>query len=388
MVSAEGTLFYIVDEATAGSMLVPGRWLLVARDAFNGVLLWKKPISSWAWERRGFRAGPVQLPRLLVANGGRVYIPMGMNQAVSSLDMATGKIINTYKQTKCAEEIILNEGILLVVKGEPIAEQAGIHPNVRGRKSFTNVKSIVAIHAETGEQLWKWRESESELLMPLTLAAKGRRIFFQTGNEIMCLDLKNGKVLWSTSTVSTKKEKSKQASGNEKKKSNKAKAQKWKRKVGWSTSTLVIDDEIVLWANVGSLKALSVRDGNQIWQCPCKEGFKSPTDVFIANGLVWFGPDYNVGRNLRTGEVKKRLLDLDDLRTVGHHHRCYREKATIRYIIGGHRGMESFDLVGNNHSRNNWVRGTCQYGILPCNGLIYAPSHACGCYMEAKLYGF
>ncbi|NIP53074.1 MAG: PQQ-binding-like beta-propeller repeat protein [Phycisphaerae bacterium] len=388
VVSAKGKLFYIVDEATAGTMLVPGRWLLVARDAFNGILLWKQPISSWAWERHGFRSGPVQLPRLLVANEGRVYIPLGMNQAVSSLDMATGNIIITYEQTKCAEEIILNDGVLLTVKGKPIAEQAGIHPNMRGRKFFTNTKSIVAIKAETGDELWTWIENESELLMPLTLAAKGGRVLFQAGDEIKCMDLKNGKVLWCTPPGIQKKEASRQVSENDKKKSRKAKIKKWKRKVGWSTSTLVIDDEIVLWANAGNLKALSARDGNQIWECPCKEGFKSPTDIFIANGLVWLGPDYNVGRNLRTGEVKRRLLELDDLRTVGHHHRCYREKATNRYIIGGYRGMEFFDLVGNNHSRNNWVRGTCQYGILPSNGLVYAPSHACGCYMEAKLYGF
>ena len=108
----------------------------------------------------------------------------------------------------------------------------------------------------------------------------------------------------------------------------------------------------------------------------------------MADGLVWVGPEYNVGRNLRTGKEERRLISFSELRTAGHHHRCYREKATDRYILGGHRGIEFFDLDGDEHSRNNWIRGTCQYGILPCNGLIYAPSHACGCYMETKLYGF
>ena len=45
-------------------------------------------------------------------------------------------------------------------------------------------------------------------------------------------------------------------------------------------------------------------------------------------------------------------------------------------------------MVADNHSRNNWIRGVCQYGILPCNGLLYAPPHERCCYMEAKLYGF
>jgi len=397
VVSAQGRLFYIVDEATAGSMLVPGRWFLVARDAFNGVMLWKKPISSWAWELHGFRAGPVQLPRLLVASNDRVYAPLGLNEAVSALDAATGNIITTYKQTKGAEEIILNEGVLLVVKGQPIAEQAAIHPEWHQKKSFTNIKSIVAVNAKTAEELWTWQEQGAEVLMPLSLAAKDQRVFFQAGSDILCLSLHSGKLLWSSAHIPSDKDAPKHVEetshpanrdDRKKNKSGKAKVLRWKRKVGWSTATIVVHDQIVFWADGEDLKALSVKDGTQLWHCPCKAGFRSPVDILVTDGLVWVGPDYNIGRDLQTGNIKRHLLELDDLRTVGHHHRCYREKATPRYIIGGYRGMEFFDLVGDNHSRNNWVRGTCQYGILPCNGLVYAPPHACGCFMEAKLYGF
>lgn len=377
VVSARGRLFYIVDEATSGSMLVPGKWSLTARDAFNGILLWKRPISIWAWEQQRFRTGPVQLPRLLVAVNDRVYMPLGINEPVSALDAATGKVITTYEQTKGTEEIILNEGVLLIVKSKPIAEQAAIHPKWQGNKSSANVKSIVAININTNEELWTWQERDSARLMPLTLTAKNERVFFQTDSEVSCLDLRTGQPLWNTTPMPSKITKSR-----------KGKAAALKRKVGWSTATLVVHDEIVLWANERNLTALSVIDGSQLWQCPCQAGFKSSVDVFVTSGLVWVGPDYNVGRDLMSGEVKRRLLELDDLRTAGHHHRCYREKATSGYIIGGYRGMEFFDLVGNDHSRNNWVRGTCQYGILPCNGLVYAPSHACGCLMEAKLYGF
>jgi outer membrane protein assembly factor BamB len=377
VVSAQGRLFYIVDEATSGSMLVPGQWSLTARDAFNGILLWERPISSWAWELQRFRSGPVQLPRLLIAVNDRVYMPLGMNEPVSQLDAATGKVITTYEQTKGSEEIILNDGVLLIVRGKPIAEQAAIHPQWQAKKSSANVKLIVAIDINTNEELWTWQERDSARLMPLTLAAKNKRVFFQTDNKVSCLELKTGKPLWYTTLSLPRKRKSK-----------KGKASALRRKVGWSTATLVVHDEIVLWADEGILRALSVIDGSQLWQCPCKTGFKSPVDVFVTDGLVWFGPDYNVGRDLMSSQVKQRLLELDDLRTTGHHHRCYREKATSRYIIGGYRGMEFFDVVGNNHSRNNWVRGACQYGILPCNGLVYAPSHACGCFMEAKLYGF
>ncbi len=305
VVSAKGRLFYIVDEATSGSMLVPGKWSLTARDAFNGILLWKQPISSWAWEQQRFRAGPVQLPRLLVAVNDRIYMPLGMNEPVSQLDAATGKVITTYEQTKGAEEIILNEGVLLIVKGKPIAEQAAIHPQWQGNKSSANVKSIVAININTNEELWTWQERDSARLMPLTLTAKNQRVFFQTDNKVSCLDLKTGKPLWKTAPLPLKI-----------RKSRKGKATTLRRKVGWSTATLVVHDEIVLWANERNLTALSVMDGSQLWQCPCREGFKSPVDVFVTDELVWVGPDYNVGRDLMSGQVKRRLLELDDFRTA------------------------------------------------------------------------
>jgi SAM-dependent methyltransferase len=42
-VSASGRLFAIVDEGPISSIALPPQWTLVARDAFNGLLLWKKP---------------------------------------------------------------------------------------------------------------------------------------------------------------------------------------------------------------------------------------------------------------------------------------------------------------------------------------------------------
>ena len=50
-VSANGRLFYIVDKAPAsmhGS--APDKWVLVARDGFNGLLLWQRPIAKWGWQ--------------------------------------------------------------------------------------------------------------------------------------------------------------------------------------------------------------------------------------------------------------------------------------------------------------------------------------------------
>ena len=377
VVSTDGRIFYIMDEGTAGSMNVPARWFLVARDAFNGVFLWRRPISSWAWYRRGFRSGPVQLPRTLVAKGNRVYAPLGLEAPMTALDAATGGTVMTYDGTERTEEVLLHEGVLLVVTGSPRAEQAERPVRRRRRKGekkpktppFDNEKAILAIRADTGEALWKWSEGEVGNLMPLTLAAAGKRVFFQDGKDVLCLNLDTGAQVWRSAPAQAGKGKR-------------------PRGPGWSVATLVVQGEVVLWADGGRLSALSAETGKQLWECKSSPGFKSPVDVFVAGGLVWTGPQFSAGRDLHTGEIKKSNTTVGDLWTAGHHHRCYREKATERYIMTGKRGIEFLDLVSSNHSRNNWIRGVCQYGVMPCNGLVYAPSHACGCYMEAKLYGF
>ena len=60
----------------------------------------------------------------------------------------------------------------------------------------------------------------------------------------------------------------------------------------------------------------------------------------------------------------------------------------MNYVISGKRGIELLDIDGDDHSRSNWIRGTCQYGIMPANGLLYAPPHSCGCFPEVLVRGF
>jgi hypothetical protein len=50
-------------------------------------------------------------------------------------------------------------------------------------------------------------------------------------------------------------------------------------------------------------------------------------------------------------------------------------------------GIEFVDTTTEHWDINHWVRGGCLYGVMPCNGLTYAPPHNCACYPEAKLYG-
>lgn len=378
VVTAGGRLFTIVDESTAADMTVPPKWMLVARDAFSGVRLWSRPLESWANTGVRFRSGPAQVTRLLVTDGERVYAPLGLNKPITAIDAATGETIATYQATEAAEEIVLTGKVLLAMTGDPVAEHAAGVAKARGVK-MPNKKSVVAIDVETGQTAWTWTDPEAAP-MPETLAADGERAYLQSGGSAVCLDLATGDVRWRCGEPKGEKPRGARS--------------------GFGRHVLVVSDGVVLCNLAGELTAIDAMTGKKLWKATGGNGFHAPMDVFVIDGVVWTGihpqdsvspppvNDFSEGRDLRTGKVLSTNTDMVDLQTAGHHHRCYREKATTRFILGGKRGIELMDLTGENHSRNNWVRGTCQYGILPANGMLYIPPHSCGCYMESKLSGF
>jgi hypothetical protein len=70
------------------------------------------------------------------------------------------------------------------------------------------------------------------------------------------------------------------------------------------------------------------------------------------------------------------------------HHRCHQSKATDNYLLLSKEGIEFLDLKTRHWKINHWIRGECLYGIMPANGLVYAPMHSCACSADMKLNGF
>ena len=152
-----------------------------------------------------------------------------------------------------------------------------------------------------------------------------------------------------------------------------------------------------------TVEARESQTGQLLWQrqVPPSSGGESP-DLFVANGIVWRGMvpvDENlspigksedamaVGIDLRTGDERQQIV-VHQLRSPEHHHRCYRNKATERFIISGMEGAEFMDLQGDDHGQHNWLRGACKLGVMPCNGLLYVPPDQCFCQPGAKILGF
>ncbi|NQT86264.1 PQQ-binding-like beta-propeller repeat protein, partial [bacterium] len=397
MVSSGGRLFYIVDEAPASmSGAVPDQWALVARDAFNGLELWRIPLADWGWKSWATRSTvrftiPTHMPRRLVAVGDRVYVTLGFNAPLTELDAATGEVLRTFEGTDFTDEILFIDDTLVVAVNQG-RQQPG--PKEKDAKAPEPVRKwVAAVDAKSGRTRWKTgdfiglrsKTGSMERISHLSMAADKGQVFFVDGNEIISLSLADGRERWRISRPEAPEHK-----------------MRYNIRISDMCSPMVHDgmvyfvqlnpDRTIDWREVrGKLHAFSAGTGKEVWSRECSSwGWAHPADVFAMNGLVWvsgFKEDFYLGLDPKTGEVRRKVSNLKAFDNA-HHHRCYRNKATVNYLVTSFRGLEFIDLKSKETDRNHWVRGICRLGVLPCNGMVYASPHPCDCYITSKLKGF
>jgi len=387
MVAAGGRVFYVIDEGPRAEVQLPPQWALVARDGFSGVALWKRRIHPWHIQLWPLKSGPAQLPRRLVAVGDTVYVTLGLGAPLAALEAATGKPIRTYAGTEGTEEVLYSDGVLfLLINKQPTARPwstKSTYTSYGELQSEPNTwawggmqRRLAAVQAGTGKLLWQ----AISPVAPMTLTADANRVYFHDGTRVVALNRDNGQRLWASAPI--------------------ARAPQIRC---WFAPTLVVQDDVLVFAGGekivrhrggrDTMTALSAKTGEVLWSADHPpSGYDSPEDVFIIDGIVWTAPTTNkkdtgtfTGRDLHTGEVKRTFRADDGIHMP--HHRCHRAKATDRYILASRTGIEYVDLKAEHWNRNDWVRGACLYGVVPANGLTYAPPHSCACYIVAKLNG-
>jgi len=372
-VAAGGRLFYIFDEGLVGitDERLPDRWSIVCRDAFNGCLLWRREMADWGWRAwarsklegkdwttiRALRTNvPAENQRRVVADERHVYVTLSHRAPMSIVDAATGDVRFTIKETEPTAEILVSNGVAVA------------HVRKEGDKPQS---SLVAVSGDTGSVLWE--KNTGGMIRPLATAIDAGRVVYQVGQDLVCLDLKTGDETWRV------------------------------RPKTRNGKNLVAANDVVLILGGGSLDSYNGPDGKLLWsrKVPPRSGFES-SDLFVVGDTVWPGMipvdeqlkargksdrALALGFDIRTGEERKRVA-VGNFRSPEHHHRCYRNKATSRFIISGMEGAEFLDLDGDSHSQNNWLRGACKEGIMPCYGLLYVPADQCFCQPGGKLLGY
>ena len=379
VLSSRGKLISLIDQTDTSDMKVPSQWAVVARDAFSGVLLWTRPIRLKSHTEQKAKRGLEEVWRQMVVDENRVYVAPAPNEPLNALNIGTGRTVQSYEGTNGFSEIIkygkqyesLLKNFLFLVMPE---------------------HEILAVWVPSGKHVWRWTAGDDGEIIRLTMAADDGKVFVKTDKSVVCLSAFNGKLLWRRELAQSQK----------------------KIKLYFPREKLIVKDGVVLVSYAGKdpvslnkdvqeflgshprvreydgkLAALSAEDGSILWRSAYHPGLEgTPGEIYVSEGVVWLGPEFAQPRDLHTGQIKQTRKIIERLWTDGHHYRCYPGKATSRYIITAKRGIEMIDMHGENHSRNNWARGTCRVGVTPCNGLIYAPPHSCGCYIEAKIFGF
>ncbi len=412
LVSANGRIFGIFDRGLYESPQLPPDWNLVARDAFNGALLWKRPIEKWHSALWPLKSGPASLPRRLVAHGDAVYATLGIEAPVTAVDAASGRTLREYVGSEGAEEIVLQGNVLLVLvsrtredldadlevdpeEGESRDHRTTYSPTMRrlwaGVRSprWTHAdRALLAFDAASGRRLWK----VEGMVVPLTLAADSRNVYYHDNRKVVARRLADGQPQWTSPPVPV-----------------------WQGLHGqglqaWFAPSLVVYDGVVVVAggekmhmsyfgwgskDIGedTMTAFSAETGEKLWTADHPySGYNSPQDLLVARDQVWAGRTgkgdvlgFYAGHHLRTGQMESHFPPT--LKTYWFHHRCYRAKATENYILSSRTGIEFIDLRTGEWTIHHWVRGACLYGIMPANGLVYAPPHPCACYSEALLKG-
>lgn len=378
LVSEKGRLFYIMDEGSRISIQMPPRWELVARDAFNGVILWKRDIADWHTHLYPLKSGPTQLARRLVAVDEAVFTTLGIKAPVSMIDAASGETIRVFEDSDGAEELIVADGIcyLMAIKETtelekylPEDARVGDQGKVAARYKWDELpRAVMAFDTKTGKQLW----AKVSQVSPLTIASDGEQFFYHDGAKVIALNGRTGEELWTGGEVDRREQMT----------------------TNFGPKLVVEQGQVYFAGGDRKMHVYDAKTGVEAWSAPhARGGYQSPEDLLIMKNLVWSAPltagnDSGVftGRDLKTGDVVKEFAP--DVETYWFHHRCYIAKATDNFIMPSRTGIEFVDPDTESWDINHWVRGGCLYGVMPANGLTYAPPHNCACYPEAKLSGF
>ncbi|MHC4557721.1 MAG: outer membrane protein assembly factor BamB family protein [Planctomycetota bacterium] len=409
MVSSGGRLFTIEDTETAENPLLPAKWKLVARNAFNGIELWTRDYPQWESLTVYIKNYHAQMQRRLIAIGDTVYCTPGLNTPLTALDAATGKALREYKGTEGTQEFVYHDGKLYAMVGDRMhffsyrgaqaAEKkknknqkkeaakpveivsdyafkgdgfplSAYNPLTRNAVNPTSV--IVALDANSGLELW--RSDKIDRYTGCTMALKGDKLVYQSAHGVFCLDALSGKKKWSVE-------------------------KKIPYGVGNMPNSLVLSDTAVYCEEGKNIHAYSLIDGSDYWgkSIKARKGYQASTDLLIAADALWMCGSCNnakgivinkpTGYNLKTGD-EIRMIDQILSKPMGHD-RCFRNFITERFFINSKTGgPDCMDLMSGAEYPAPFMRATCSMGHLLCNGLIYCGPYACQCHLPVGLHNF
>jgi outer membrane protein assembly factor BamB len=327
MVTSGGRNFYVYETA------------IVARDSYNGRLLWTREVRGYSYKETGAkvtgtskdagRAGNRVTKARPAASPDRLYTVDG--DRLVALDTATGERAADFGTTQGPRDILLDGGRLILL------DQAGVR----------------AWNAGTRSPLW-----ESPLQARRIVAGDGS-VFGLSGASVVALDAATGKERW------------------------RAEDPKMGEAIACTSHGGFLAVERATWKDDGTgcgVQVFSGKDGRPLWSrdyVPDMTHYQEARSFFIG-GLLWLQMKGNhiVAFDPATGrEVKKWS-------SRGKH--CSAPVASVRYFIAAE--CEFTDLETGRQERARMFRAACRNPFVPANGLLNTYPVQCECFPMLRGY--
>ena len=393
LVTARGRLITIEDKSTPENPFLPGRFSLVARDAFNGTVMWEYPFESWEPVTRYIKDISVQMQRRVVAVDDTVYSMTALDSPVTLFDAATGDVIRTLDATNGSQEFGVHQGVVFAVVGDPMNSKVydivkafggkglttgGTDPNAPfdgtgfpagyAREARTKLEpkcKIVAVDGATGKV--KWESEEISKYVGASLAMQDDVAVYLSNAGVRCLDVETGKEHWFTPADAPIPP---------------------ALMINSRADTLVIRGKYVFATRGGMVTSYTLRDGHKRWTTKSPNVYEKTPDFYVVHGVPWTGGSgFPTSHDPETGEPTKTYKQVMT-KPMGHD-RCYRNFITERFYINSKTGGADFvDLATGLEFPNHWTRGTCGMGVIPANGMLYTPPFSCQCSMGSMVPNF
>ena len=310
-----------------------GRWL-VARDAYNGLPLWRRAYDGTA--------------NTLVVDSQHLYTMLGGQIAVIADD--TGKVTANYGK---------------------VVDPLGAHFLFQnGQLVIYSSKGIQDFDTHSGKQGWSAPlPAKSQVLIE-----NGTVVLFDAqGKTLTGLSLASGKEAWKSDCSTWLKGKDRMLFGRD--------------------GLLAFDAE---GGGVGGtnryVSAASAKDGKALWtyayEVP-RGDTASRRTVLYADGLVWVQKWMVVGTNTQqwvgldpTTGKSTRMLTAPRTSSYG----CHADIATEKYVVFN-RPADFMSLEDGTVVRSRAVRPACIFGATLANGLFYTAPNVCVCVL-GNMHGF
>jgi outer membrane protein assembly factor BamB len=305
------------------------RYWLVARDAYNGLPLWRRRYDGTS--------------TTLVADAGKLYTMIG--SVAVAIDGATGRTVAAYGKVDYAPRarFLFKDGILVI----------------------SGSKSLRAVDTRSGKQAWT-----SPKPFKASFLIEGSRVIIFDGaaKALSALDLATGKEAWKVDCSARMKGKDRLLFGR--------------------NGLLVFDAEAD--KKVRHVTGVSAKNGAQLWTYqydPVKNTARRT--VLYAGGLVWVqkwmvagsrkqqweGLDPATGKSRKTLTAPRTSL-----------YGCHSDAATDRHVIFN-RPADFMAWADGTVSRFRASRPACRNGATLANGLFYSAPNICLC-VRGNMHGF